>query len=105
MTRFRTKHLIAAGTASALLLLTACVVHPVTEPEPAAAAPAATGPADNTVAAQNGEDIQCKTVYSTGSRLDKKKVCTTAAERERIAAAAKDFVDNSSRSSNVLSGQ
>ena len=101
----RSSPLLAVPAMAALLLLTACVVHPVVAPEPAAAAPAATAPADHTVAAQNGEDIQCKTVYSTGSRLDKKKVCTTAAERERIAAAAKDFVDNSSRSSNVLSGQ
>lgn len=103
----RRSSLLAVSAAALLLSLTGCVVHPVAEPAPAAAAaaPVATAPAENTAAAPDGEDIQCKTVYNTGSRLDKKKVCTTAAERERAAAAAKDFVDHSSRSSNVMSGQ
>lgn len=86
-----------------LLSLSACVSRPA---QPSAAALASAPPGSETVAVAAAEDdVQCKTVYSTGSRLDKKKVCTTAAERERIAAAAKEFVDNSSRSYQVISGQ
>lgn len=94
---------------SALLIamqLAACASTPVASQEAAEPASASASPTEGTtVASAGGSDLQCKTVESTGSRLGKKKVCTTAAERERMAAAAKDFVDNSSRSSNVLSGQ
>ena len=86
-----------------LLQLSACVSRPA---QPSTAAFASTPPSSEAAASGGQEDdLQCKTVYSTGSRLDKKKVCTTAAERERIAAAAKEFVDNSSRSYQVISGQ
>ena len=91
-----------------LVQLTACVAAPVAPSQAAqatTAASAANAPADSSTSRNAaGEEVQCKTVYSTGSRLDKKKVCTTAAERERIAAAAKEFVDHSSRSSQILSG-
>ena len=99
---------IHAATGLMLLPLAACVSTPTAEPAPAVAAtPPATAtpqPLATQKPADTEDGLQCKTVVTTGSRLSKKKVCTTAAERERMAAAAKDFLDNSSRGNDAIAG-
>ena len=96
------------AAALVLLPLAACVSSPPAEPSPAPTPPLATVAAQPAATPQKsaaaGDDVQCKTVTATGSRLSKKKVCTTAAERERMAEAGKDFLDNSSRANDAIAG-